>query len=87
MRTAKRRPACALARRSASARRREAAPAKAGNAAGGKFQHSYPGHQSANGHRKYARAEVHAVTSRPSRNSAGKACCSSRIQQALNNAS
>jgi hypothetical protein len=32
--TAKRRPACALARRSASARRREAVPAKAGNAAG-----------------------------------------------------
>ena len=32
--TAKRRPACALARRSATARRREAAPAKAGNAAG-----------------------------------------------------
>jgi hypothetical protein len=32
--TAKGRPACALARRSASARRREAAPAKAGNAAG-----------------------------------------------------
>jgi hypothetical protein len=28
------RPACALARRSASARRREAVPAKAGNAAG-----------------------------------------------------
>jgi hypothetical protein len=32
--TAKGRPACTLARRSASARRREAAPAKAGNAAG-----------------------------------------------------
>ena len=48
--TAKGRPACALARRSASARRREAAfslrsyfgeggPAKAGNAGGGIFQH------------------------------------------------
>jgi hypothetical protein len=34
---AKWRPACALARRSASARRREAAPAKAGNAAGSPF--------------------------------------------------
>jgi hypothetical protein len=35
--TAKGRPACALARRSAAARRREAAPAKAGNAAGEPF--------------------------------------------------
>ena len=36
--TEKWRPVCALARRSAPARRREAAPAKAGNAAGGFFQ-------------------------------------------------
>jgi hypothetical protein len=36
--TEKWRPACALARRSASARRSEAAPARAGNAAGGFFQ-------------------------------------------------
>jgi hypothetical protein len=37
--TIKGRPACARAQRSASAGRREAAPAKAGNATGGPFQH------------------------------------------------
>ncbi len=35
--TTKDRPACTLARRSASARKREAAPAKAGNTAGGPY--------------------------------------------------
>jgi hypothetical protein len=39
--TEKWRPACALARRSAPARRHEAAPAKAGNATGGFFQQTH----------------------------------------------
>jgi hypothetical protein len=41
--TEKCRPAFALARRSAPARRREAAPSKAGNAAGGFFQQTRSG--------------------------------------------